>query len=96
VTAYLIARVQIRDMETYSQYAARTPAIIAKHGGRFLVRGGLTETLEGDTTEGRLVVVEFPSLDAARAFYHSPEYQEARDIRVPVSDAHFAIVAGVE
>ena len=96
MTAYLIARVQIRDPETYSQYAARTPAIIAKHGGRFLVRGGLTETLEGDTTEGRLVVVEFPSLDAARAFYHSPEYQEARDIRVPVSDAHFAIVAGVE
>jgi uncharacterized protein (DUF1330 family) len=96
VTAYLIAQVRVRDPKIYSQYAARTPAIIAKHGGRFLVRGGVTETLEGDTTEGRLVVVEFPSLDAARTFYHFPEYQEARLIRIPVSDAHFNIVAGVE
>jgi uncharacterized protein (DUF1330 family) len=96
VTAYLIAQVRVRDRRIYSQYTARTPAIIAKHGGRFLVRGGVTETLEGDTTEARLVVVEFPSLDAARTFYHSPEYQEARLIRIPVSDTHFTIVAGVE
>jgi uncharacterized protein (DUF1330 family) len=94
--AYLIAQLRVHDWDTYRQYAARTPAIIAKHGGRFLARGGATEILEGDAPERRVVIIEFPSMEAARAFYHSPEYQEAKAIRMPAAEALFLIVQGVE
>jgi uncharacterized protein (DUF1330 family) len=96
MTAYLVAQVQIYNSEIYKQYAAHSPAIVAKHGGRILARGGESETLEGGAPERRVVIVEFPSLQAARAFYYSPEYQEARKIRTPVSDAEFVIVEGVD
>jgi uncharacterized protein (DUF1330 family) len=94
MSAYLIAEVQVRDAAAYSQYKARTPAIIARYGGRFIVRGGTVETLEGEPRNRRIVIVEFSSMEAARAFYNSPEYQEAKDIRTAASDAHFVIVAG--
>ena len=94
--AYLIAQVQIHDSEIYQRYIARSPAIIAKHGGRFLARGGATEILEGDAHERRVVIIEFPSMEAARAFYNSPEYQQAKKIRTPVADAQFVIVQGTE
>jgi uncharacterized protein (DUF1330 family) len=94
MSAYLIAQIRVRDWEAYKQYTARTPAIIAKHGGRFLVRGGETEILEGEVTGRRIVVLEFPSMDAARAFYRSPEYQEVKRIRTAASDAQFLIVQG--
>jgi uncharacterized protein (DUF1330 family) len=94
--AYLIAQVAIRDPETYRAYTARSPAIIAKHGGRILARGGATEVLEGSADNRRVVVVEFPSMEAARAFYNSKEYQQAKEIRSPASEAQFLIVQGVE
>lgn len=94
MAAYLIAQIRVHDWEAYKRYTARTPAIIAKHGGRFLVRGGDTEILEGEATGGRIVVLEFPSMDAARAFYRSPEYQEVKSIRTAASDAQFLIVQG--
>jgi uncharacterized protein (DUF1330 family) len=96
VPAYLVVQVQIRDAEIYKQYAARSPAIIAKHGGRFLARGGETDVLEGDTPQRRVVIIEFPSRQAARDFYHSREYQEIKEIRTPVSDGLFLVVDGVE
>lgn len=95
MAAYLIARVSVRDPVAYSQYSVRTPAIIAQYGGRLVVRGGQMETLEGEEGGERVVVVEFPSMEAARAFYHSAEYQEAKALRTPVSDANFIIVQGV-
>jgi uncharacterized protein (DUF1330 family) len=94
MSAYLICRVQVRDPATYSQYTALSPQIIAEHGGRFLARGGTVETLEGEAFEGRVVVVEFPSIEAIKAFYHSPAYQTAKKLRDPVSDANFIVVAG--
>ena len=94
MTAYLVAEVHVQDPERYKQYTARTPDIIAKFGGRILVRGGKMETLEGHTDKTRVVIVEFPSMETARQFYNSPEYQEARAIRSPVSDAQFLIVEG--
>lgn len=94
--AYLIAQVAIRDPETYRAYTARSPAIIAKHGGRILARGGATEVLEGGADNRRVVIVEFPSMEAARAFYNSAEYQQAKEIRAPASEAQFLIVQGVE
>jgi uncharacterized protein (DUF1330 family) len=95
MAAYLLARLNVRNPTAYTQYTARTPAIIAKYGGRFLVRGGQSETLEGAVCAERLVVVEFPSIELARAFYNSPEYQEAKSFRTPVSDAEFIIVQGI-
>lgn len=93
--AYLIVRVDVRDPEVYSQYAAKSPGIIAQYGGRFVVRGGDVETLEGDAFEGRLVVVEFPDMETARNFYHSGDYQAAKLIRTPVSEGQFLLVEGV-
>jgi uncharacterized protein (DUF1330 family) len=95
MAAYLIARLSVRDPVAYSQYAARTPALIAQYGGRFLVRGGQTETLEGEPCTERVVIVEFPSMEVARAFYNSPKYQEAKGFRTPVSEAEFLLVQGV-
>ena len=93
--AYLVCRVEVRDMETYAKYAAHSPGIVAQHGGRFLVRGGEIQALEGEPFDGRLVIVEFPNAAAAKAFYNSPEYQAAKAIREPVSSAQFLVAAGV-
>jgi uncharacterized protein (DUF1330 family) len=96
MAAYLIAQVTVRDAEVYRRYTARSPAIIAKHGGRILARGGATEVLEGGADHRRVVIIEFPSMEVARAFYNSAEYQEAKAIRAPASEAQFLIVQGVE
>jgi uncharacterized protein (DUF1330 family) len=94
VSAYLICTVRVDDPETYKLYTARTPALIAKHGGRFLVRGGPVETLEGAAFEDRMVVIEFPSMEAARALYTSPEYQAAMIHRRASSQATFLLAEG--
>jgi uncharacterized protein (DUF1330 family) len=93
--AYLIANVRIHDREIYKLYVARSSAIISKHGGKILARGGATEVLEGDSSAPRVVIIEFQSMDAARDFYRSPEYQEAKRLRAGVSEAQFVIVEGV-
>ena len=95
MTAYLICTVRVDDPETYKLYTARTPALIAKHGGRFLVRGGPVETLEGPPFGDRLVVVEFASAEAARALYESAEYREAMAYRHKSSQATFLLAEGV-
>ena len=79
--AYLIARVQVTDWERYREYTRATPAAIESFGGRFIVRGGETITLEGPQETGRVVIIEFPSLDQAKAFYHSEEYSRAKRLR---------------
>jgi uncharacterized protein (DUF1330 family) len=94
MSAYVLAQIEVHDWDTYKKYTARTPAIIAKHGGRFVVRGGETAVLEGEGAGRRIVVLEFPSMEAARAFYHSPEYQEVKRIRTSCSDGQFVIVQG--
>jgi uncharacterized protein (DUF1330 family) len=95
MSVYMVAMVRVHDPETYKQYTARTPALIGKHGGRFLVRGGEVETIEGPTFDQRLVVLEFPSREAYMAFYESPEYQEAMTYRQAASEATFLLVEGV-
>lgn len=95
MSAYLVCMVHVDDPETYRKYTARTPALIAKHGGRFLVRGGPVETIEGPEFRDRLVVLEFPSTDSVRTFYGSPEYQEVMQYRTAASDATFLLADGV-
>jgi uncharacterized protein (DUF1330 family) len=96
MSAYLVCWIDVRDLETYFKYAAQASSIVAQYGGRFLVRGGEVQTIEGEPFEGRLVVVEFPSVAVANLFYNSPEYQAAKSIREPVSTARIVLVSGVE
>lgn len=93
--AYIISRIQITDPAKYEEYKKVTPGAVAKHGGKFIVRGGETATLEGPDEKRRLVVIEFPTLEKAKAFYHSPEYGVARKIRAGAAIAEFIAVDGV-
>ena len=95
MVAYIIAQVDVTDVEQYKQYTALTPAIIADHGGRFIVRGGRTVALEGEDDSRRVVVIEFPSLEQAEDFYKSPAYQKAKAMRAGAADARFIAVEGV-
>ena len=92
--AYLIARVEITDPAKYREYAKRTPGVIAKFGGRFVVRGAEVVTLEGTPDPRRVVVIEFPTLAAAKAFYASPEYAKAKAFREGAGVGQFIAVDG--
>ena len=93
--AYLIARVNVTDAEKYEDYKKLSPAAIAAYGGKFLSRGGKVETVEGETETRRVVIVEFPDMEAARAFYDSPQYRKARAAREGAAEAQFIIVEGL-
>ena len=93
--AYLIARVNVTDPAKYENYKALAPAAIAKYGGKYLARGGATETMEGDNETRRVVILEFPDLAAARTFYSSPEYSAAKAERAGAADGQFVIVEGL-
>ena len=93
--AYVIADVHVKDPERYQQYRTMVPASLEKYGGKFLVRGGKLETLEGGRKPGRLVVLEFPSVEQARRWYDSPEYREARALRLSTAESDVVIVEGV-
>ena len=82
------------DPDAYAAYQALAPAAFAAHGARFLARGGASEVLEGPEL-ARHVVIAFPSLQAARACYDSPEYQAARRHRTGAATAHVVIVEGL-
>lgn len=92
--AYLIYKAWISAPEAYREYMRRTPAAIEAFGGRFLARGGESRTLEGEDDGARTIIVEFPSLDAAQAFYDSPRYREAIDVRRDCAEVHMVIVDG--
>jgi uncharacterized protein (DUF1330 family) len=93
MAAFVIAEVDVTDPETYKAYQALTPVSIARHGGRFVVRGGATESLEGAPPK-RVVVVEFASLEAARRWYHSSDYSQARAIREKAATTRLYFVDG--
>jgi len=93
--AYWIARVDVRDPETYKKYVETGRPAYLRYGAKFLARGGRTEVLEGPA-RARNVVIEFASMEDAIACYNSPEYTEARKIRQSVSDGEFLLVEGAE
>ena len=93
--AYWVARVEVRDEEGYKPYAAANPAIFRKFGGRFVVRGGKSECVEG-TRFSRTVVIEFPDYAAALACYRSSEYQANIKVRQPHAMVDLVIVEGYD
>jgi uncharacterized protein (DUF1330 family) len=94
--AYVIANIDIRDPVRYKDYVKLTPDTIAPLGGRFIARGGRAEKLEGDAPANRLVIIEFPSYENAKAWYDSDGYRVARTIRQSASSGSLILVEGVE
>jgi uncharacterized protein (DUF1330 family) len=94
MAAYLIANITITDSERFHIYRSQVPEVIEQYGGRYLVRGGTVHPLEHDIGFDRVVVIEFPSLEAARGFYDSPEYAPLLKLRMQTTKSHIAIVEG--
>lgn len=94
MSAYLIARVDITDWDRYREYMHHTPRVIQTFGGHFIVRGGESVTVEGPAEKNRIVVIEFPSFQQAKAFYDSPEYKRIKKFRDGAGSAQFVIVDG--
>jgi uncharacterized protein (DUF1330 family) len=95
MAAYIIADVTVTDPATMDEYRKQVPATVAKYGGRFLVRGGAHQTLEGDWKPNRLVILEFPTMEAARRWYDSEEYREPKALRFKAGRTHLVMVEGV-
>lgn len=95
MAAYIVARVDVAEPSVLESYLNATPAIVEKYGGKFIARGGTTITFEGPDETRRIVLIEFPSLSDAEAFYHSQEYSEARRLREGIAAAEFIAVDGV-
>jgi uncharacterized protein (DUF1330 family) len=91
---YFIAHITVNDPEAYKEYIERDTPILQALGGRFVVRGGQAQVMEGETLN-RHVVIEFPSYEAALAAYHDPAYQEVADIRRRTADSVILVVEGV-
>jgi uncharacterized protein (DUF1330 family) len=90
--AYIISMMTVTNSEAYDGYRALAAPAVAKHGGRFLARGGKYEVLEGGFPGSRVVVVEFETFDKAKAFYDSPEYRAAREKRLGATAAFNLLV----
>jgi uncharacterized protein (DUF1330 family) len=93
--ALIIVDIEVTDPVRYEDYKRLASAAIAAHGGRYLVRGGRSEVLDGDWTPRRLVVVEFDSMEKAKAWRESPEYAEAKKVRESCARSNMIAVEGV-
>ncbi len=95
MACYLVADMRISDPELFAEFAEAVPATVEKHGGRYLIRGGKFEVAQGDWTPDRVVVVEFGSMDQAKAWYDSPEFEGPRQTLARSSNSNFVFVEGV-
>lgn len=94
MSAYAIANIEVIDPTAFEAYRGMVSTTIEKYGGRYLVRGGALEVLEGVRQPYRLVVLEFPSAEQARSWYDSPEYRPARELRIRATRSHVVFVDG--
>jgi uncharacterized protein (DUF1330 family) len=93
--AYVLAEIEVTDPDGYKEYTAIVPATITQYGGRFLTRGGRVETLEGEWPVRRRVLIEFPSVEAAKRWWDSPEYQKPKAMRRAHSEGRLLLLEGV-
>ncbi len=96
MAAYLVALVDVTDADAYQEYATRAGAAVKKNDLKFLARGGRTVSLEGPPPPGRVVILPFENMEAAQAYYDSPEYQEAKTFREGAAKAQFFLIEGVD
>lgn len=95
MSAYVVVQVDVKDPARYEAYKTMVPPSLAKFGGRFLVRGGKTHTMEGDWTPARFVLVEFPTVEQAKAWWASEEYAEAKALRQATAESQLIVVEGI-
>jgi len=93
--AYVIVETDIRDPEQYERYKAASPRSVAAGGGRFVARGGELAVLEGDWRPSRLVILEFPDLEAAKRWYESDDYQQVKALREGAASLRMIAVEGL-
>lgn len=94
--AYVIVDVDVKDPETYKEYRAKAAPTVTQHGGRYIVRGGAATHVEPGWDLHRFVILEFPSVAAARAWYDSPDYQAVLPIRLRSTRSRLAFVEGLD
>jgi uncharacterized protein (DUF1330 family) len=95
MVAYVIADLEITDPEAFAEYSRRVPDSLARHGGRYLARGGRVEHLEGEWRPRRVVAIAFDSVERARAWWTSPEYEELRRLRQRSAIVSQVVVEGL-
>ena len=94
MTAYVIVDIEVTDPEGYKEYVKLAPEAVKLYGGKYIARGGQTETLEGDWQAKRLVILEFPSVEHAKRWLDSPEYAPARALRHQYARTNMVVVEG--
>lgn len=94
MAAYVLAEIEITNPEGYKEYTANVPATITQYGGRFLTRGGPVEVLEGEWPQRRRVLIEFPSMEAAKRWWDSPEYAKPKAMRRANSKGRLLLLEG--
>lgn len=95
MTAYVVVEILITDTALYEEVKKRTPQTVAQYGGRYLARGGQTETLHGDWQPSRLVLLEFDSVEKARDWESSPEYSAVKQLRDRCAQVNMVILQGI-
>ena len=95
MAGYVIVHDEVQDQAVFAEFLERVAATVEAHGGRYLVRGGAVEVMDGDWTPDRIVVIEFDSVDQAKAWLTSPEYTEIKEIRMKSASASLIVVEGV-
>lgn len=95
MSAYVVIRIDISDPDKLKEYQQVAPSIIKKYHGKILARGGQVLSLEGPDEERRIVIIEFPSLEMANSFYHSPEYRHAISLREGAASFEIIAVEGI-
>jgi uncharacterized protein (DUF1330 family) len=95
MSAYVVVQVDVKDPVRYEDYKRLVPPSLAKYGGRFVVRGGKTETLEGTWSPKRFVMLEFPDVERAKAWWGSADYAEAKALRQATAHTELIVVEGV-
>jgi uncharacterized protein (DUF1330 family) len=94
MTAYVIFDIEVTDPEGYEEYKRLAPPAVTLYGGKYIARGGHTETLEGDWVPKRLVILQFESVERAKAWLNSPEYAEARALRHKYAKSEMVVIEG--
>ncbi len=95
MAAYLIVQVEVTDPDTFEEYRKQVPATLAAYGGEYIVRGGAIEVLEGEWPIPRLVIIRFSSMEQARKWYKSAEYEGPHKLREASARANLVLVDGV-
>jgi uncharacterized protein (DUF1330 family) len=95
MSAYVIVEIEVTDPVGYEEYKKQAAATVHQHGGKYIVRGGNAEVLEGDWQPKRIVILEFPSMERAKAWLNCEEYREPREMRHRTAKTNMILVEGV-